>query len=142
VKKIPRGLRSRVVGRARNRCEYCHFPARGQPAIFPIDHVRPRSRGGKTSFDNLALACPRCSGDKSDRMSAKDPNSGVSARLFNPRTQLWADHFEWSGEEPALLIGRTAVGRATISCLQFNHPEMVAARALLMLLGLLHEAPE
>jgi 5-methylcytosine-specific restriction endonuclease McrA len=52
-------VRDAVVARAGARCEYCHLPTRGQVATFPIDHVLPRSRGGETILDNLALASGR-----------------------------------------------------------------------------------
>ncbi len=53
-------MRDAVVARAGGCCEYCHLPTRGQVATFPIDHVLPRSSGGETILDNLALACPHC----------------------------------------------------------------------------------
>jgi 5-methylcytosine-specific restriction endonuclease McrA len=51
-------MRDAVVARADGRCEYCHLLTRGQVATFPIDQVLPRSSGGETILDNLALACP------------------------------------------------------------------------------------
>jgi hypothetical protein len=141
VSTIPRKLRRLVVGRAGNRCEYCRFPAVVQPAIFDVDHIRPRSRGGRTVAGNLALACPRCNGAKLDRVRAIDPVSERTVALFNPRVQCWNDHFQWSPENPVVLEGKTPIGRATVVCLQMNHPEMLTARSFLAALGLLDEPP-
>jgi 5-methylcytosine-specific restriction endonuclease McrA len=50
-------LRAEVVRRAGNRCEYCGLSQLGQEAVFHVDHVVPRSAGGPSTADNLALAC-------------------------------------------------------------------------------------
>lgn len=57
---------------------------------------------------------------------AHDPQTGEAAPLFNPRTDIWADHFEWTdGRE---VVGRTPTGRATVAALNFNHPRRVLIR--------------
>jgi 5-methylcytosine-specific restriction endonuclease McrA len=58
---IPAGMRSQVVLRAGNRCEYCGLSQVGQEAAFHVDHVVPRVAGGPTESENLALACVSCS---------------------------------------------------------------------------------
>jgi hypothetical protein len=57
------------------------------------------------------------------------------APLFNPRTQVWSDHFEWSMQSPVVLSGKTPTGRATIVALQMNHPDVLVVRTLLRRLG-------
>ena len=42
-------------------CLYC-----GKKHDLTLDHVKPRSRGGKSSWDNLATACKRCNAYKGD----------------------------------------------------------------------------
>lgn len=54
---IPATLHDQVVQRASGRCEYCGLSQIGQEAAFHIDHVVPRTAGGPTTADNLALAC-------------------------------------------------------------------------------------
>jgi hypothetical protein len=49
--------------------------------------------------------------------------------LFNPRMQNWDDHFELSG---AQIIGRTAIGRATVSLLRLNDDERLSYRQSLI----------
>jgi hypothetical protein len=53
---------------------------------------------------------------------------------------VWADHFEWSANGAAELVGRTPTGRATVAALRINDPDMVALRVLLAELGLFPEA--
>jgi hypothetical protein len=132
-------VRNAVVSRAGDRCEYCHLPTRGQVAAFPIDHVQPRSSGGQTSLDNLSLACPHCNAHKWAHTTGIDPLSGASVPLFNPRRQLWPDHFQWSAQEVGVLEGKTPSGRATIAQLHINDRDMVAIRQLLATLGLFTE---
>lgn len=132
-------VRAAVVARAVGRCEYCHLPTRGQVATFPIDHVLPRSSGGETVLDNLALACPHCNAHKWAHTAGIDPLSGASAPLFDPRRQFWPEHFQWSRTELGVLEGETSCGRATIAQLQINDLDMTAIRQLLAILGLFTE---
>jgi hypothetical protein len=126
--------RAAVSRRANDRCEYCHLPTRGQVATFPIDHVNPRSEGGSHDIENLALACPHCNSRKWIAIDAVDAETGETVPLFNPRRDVWNEHFEW--ETLALkLTGRTPVGRATIDCLRINDPDMIALREILAELG-------
>jgi hypothetical protein len=45
--------------------------------------------------------------------------------LFNPRRHKWGRHFRWDGPR---LVGRTAIGRATIATLRINLALRVAHR--------------
>jgi hypothetical protein len=129
-----------VAERAGQRCEYCHLPTRGQVATFPIDHVIPPAAGGTGHLDNLALACPHCNAHKWAFAEGTDPTTGRPARLFNPRADVWSEHFRWSTADWAVLEGLTAVGRATISRLHMNDSDLVAVRRLLAALGVAPDA--
>jgi hypothetical protein len=118
--------RAAVVLRAGNRCEYCQLSQAGQEAAFHVDHVVPRAAGGRTTPDNLALACVSCSLHKAAKQIAVDPESGEQAPLFNPRTQAWGDHFRWEGEQ---VVPLTSTGRVTIAALAMNRPLIRAIRA-------------
>src|SRR3954452_9856993 len=111
---IPRALHDEVLLRAANRCEYCQLSQLGQEATFHIDHVVPRVAGGPHTADNLALACVSCSLRKWANQTATDPDTGEEVPLFNPRTQVWAEHFRWDGER---VIPLTPAGRATVAAL-------------------------
>ncbi|HTU22315.1 MAG TPA: HNH endonuclease signature motif containing protein [Gemmataceae bacterium] len=132
-------MRAAVIARAGGCCEYCHLSTRGQVATFPIDRVVPRSSGGLTILENLALACPHCNSHKWAHVSATDSVSGTSVPLFNPRTQVWSEHFQWSRQDRGVLDGKTPCGRATIALLQINDPDMLTIRQLLARVGLFPE---
>jgi 5-methylcytosine-specific restriction endonuclease McrA len=50
-----------VLRRDQNRCAYCSKPAN------TIDHVQPKSRGGKDTWENLVACCLRCNNKKGDK---------------------------------------------------------------------------
>ncbi len=129
-------LRRQITARAGNCCEFCHLPTAGQVGRFPIDHVIPRSLAGPTAMINLALACPHCNGHKWAHVTALDPVTADTVPLFNPRTQVWSDHFQWSAPSPLILEGKTATGRATVGALQMNQEEIQLVRSLLLRLGI------
>ena len=99
-----------------------------------IEHIHPESRGGLTTEQNVWLACRRCNEYKGTQTYARDPLTGKRARLFNPRTQLWQEHFAWdtTGTE---ILGLTPSGRATIVALRLNNPEIIVARRLWVAAG-------
>jgi 5-methylcytosine-specific restriction endonuclease McrA len=48
-----------------HRCQYCQLSI--GPAELTLDHVLPRSRGGKRTWENLVAACARCNRRKGNR---------------------------------------------------------------------------
>lgn len=118
-------VEQQVQSRAGDRCEYCRMHQSLQGASFHVEHISPKSRGGDSTLNNLAWACPSCNLRKSDRVELSDPDSGELVFLFNPRLNDWDTHFRWNGYE---LVGQSAVGRATISALDLNHPRRLRIR--------------
>lgn len=114
----------RVYERANLLCEYCQTSQRITGQAMHVDHIDP---DGEDSLDNLCLSCSNCNMSKARATSAPDPDTGDTVSLFNPRTQVWAEHFEWI-ENGTMLRGLTAVKRATIVRLQMNIARMVNAR--------------
>lgn len=51
--------RHNVFKRDNNSCVYC-----GTNRDLTLDHVMPKSRGGKTQWENLVAACKRCNSKK------------------------------------------------------------------------------
>ena len=49
--------------------------------------------------------------------------------IFHPQAQAWSDHFEWSSDG-SLVLGKTMVGRVSITALRMNRPELVISRKL------------
>lgn len=130
-------LRNAVARRAGNRCEYCRMPDQLQIGGFEAYHILPRSRQGTTTLENLAWACPHCNCHKSDHTESTDQATDAVVALFHPRGQRWDEHFRWSSEQSFVIEGITPCGRATVACLQFNHPEMVRIRRAFQELGVL-----
>ena len=118
-------LRAEIVSRARDRCEYCGLSQLGQEAAFHIDHVVPRTASGATTAANLALACVSCSLRKGAKETTLDAETGIDTPLFNPRTQIWSEHFRWEGEK---IVPLTPTGRVTVAALAMNRPLVVAIR--------------
>jgi 5-methylcytosine-specific restriction endonuclease McrA len=112
---IPANLARYVAARAEGKCEYCRLPQRMQEATFHLDHVQPRADGGESTEDNLSIACVSSSLKKSTRTHALDPKTNKYVPLFHPRRDSWPDHFRWT--RTWRLVGRTAIGRATIDAL-------------------------
>lgn len=128
--RIGKLTRLAVEMRAKERCEYCLSPADLCPESFSVEHIVPRSRGGSDDLSNLALSCQGCNNHKYNRIEAVDPASNVSVPLFNPRFDIWTEHFGWN-EDDTLVIGRTPVGRATVNLLHLNRRGVVNLRHLM-----------
>jgi 5-methylcytosine-specific restriction endonuclease McrA len=80
-------------------CQYCGArPAREE---LTIDHVLPRSRGGRSNWENVVLACQGCNARKGDRLYhevgmklAKVPRrphwfSMLQTTLRGPERPIW-----------------------------------------------------
>ena len=73
------------------------------------------------------LACRLCNNFKSDQTLAGDPETGDKVRVYDPRRQVWSEHFEWNSDGTQIL-GRTACGRATAIALRLNNLIAVTVR--------------
>ena len=67
--------RKNILLRDRNTCQFCGrvFPA----SDLTLDHVVPRSRGGRSSWENLVACCYQCNNRKGDRTPEE---AGISNR--------------------------------------------------------------
>lgn len=101
---------------------------------FTVDHVIPRAQGGAETFENLALACFHCNRRKADRQTSVDPASGETVLLFNPRHDVWGEHFIWSADKLSI-IGTTPVGRATVAALVLNRARVINIRTADRIIG-------
>jgi HNH endonuclease len=118
-----------VWQRAGHRCEYCHVPQQFDEVPFEVDHIIARKHRGETVSSNLALSCFHDNSHKGSNIAGIDPRSREVIPLFNPRRQAWERHFRWRG---AYLMGRTAIGRATVAVLNINDSFRVELRRRLM----------
>ncbi|MBI3736097.1 HNH endonuclease, partial [Candidatus Sumerlaeota bacterium] len=61
--------RRNIYMRDHYQCQYCGcHPDRDD---MTIDHIIPRSRGGKSTWENVTLACTNCNTRKGDRLPAE-----------------------------------------------------------------------
>jgi HNH endonuclease len=119
-----------VARRSEWCCEYCKSQERFAPQPFTLDHIDPESKGGKNDVENLAYSCQGCNGAKADKRGMVDPIIKVFTAFFNPRTQIWEDHFAWS-EDFSQIIGLTATGRVTVIGLKLNRKILIGFRIFL-----------
>ena len=122
---VPATLKLQVEERAAGKCEYCRLSQVGQEARFHVDHIVPTKLAGRTTADNLCLACVSCSLRKGAKTHAEDPVTGALARLFHPRQDEWSQHFRW---QDCVLHGLTPSGRGTIKALSLNRPLIIEIR--------------
>jgi len=127
---LPVVTRQFVMERAANRCEYCRLPQAAMAQFaFHVEHIVAKQHLQDDSLENLALACPDCNRHKGPNLTTIDPASRQLVRLFHPRLDIWAEHFEFRG---ALLDGISEVGVATIRLLEMNSAARLKLRAALM----------
>jgi 5-methylcytosine-specific restriction endonuclease McrA len=76
----PSWSRAGVLARDQRRCAYCLGRA------TTVDHVLPRSRGGRNTWLNTVAACEECNGRKGNRTPAE---AGMRMRV-EPSVPTWA----------------------------------------------------
>jgi hypothetical protein len=97
-----------------------------------IEHITSEKHGGSTTLENLAAACMPCNLYKGTDIATLNPMTKELVRLFNPRLDLWSEHFRL---DQTRLQGITTVGQATVSLLGFNITERLKERETLIWLG-------
>jgi len=123
-------IRTLVESRADGRCEYYRRWQEPLGAIyFEVEHIVPQAQGGLTVGENLAFACRHCNSYKAAATEAVDPESGEIVRLFHPRLDDWTVHFVRS-PDLLLILGRTPIGRATVTRLHMNEASEQRAREI------------
>ena len=120
-------LENKIRRQAQNRCGYCLTPQTIVSMPLEIEHLHPIAGGGTDDEENLWLACRNCNGFKHAKTHAIDPITNQENPLFNPRTQNWYEHFEFS-EDKTEIVGKTPCGRATVIALRLNYEQAVIAR--------------
>ncbi|GAA4359873.1 HNH endonuclease signature motif containing protein [Hymenobacter saemangeumensis] len=125
---INAALRRQVASRATNRCEYCHLAEEDTFLGCQVDHIISEKHGGPTTAENLAYACTFCNQRKGSDIASL-ATGGTLVRLFNPRTDEWAEHFAVVG---LIIQAKTPIAEATIRLLAFNTPERILEREALV----------
>lgn len=75
--------RQNIFARDRYRCQYC---GRGfRPELLTYDHIIPRSRGGRTEWENIVTCCIACNRKK----GGKTPHEAGLKLIKKPSRPLW-----------------------------------------------------
>ncbi len=127
MSNLPADLYARLLAVDNCHCAYCYTTEANTGQPMTVDHISPQCLGGETMFDNLCFACRRCNEFKSGATTAQDPLTGEVVALFNPRRQVWAEHFQWDASG-AWIVGLIATGRVTIVALNMNNSVIVDTR--------------
>ena len=109
--RIPAFTRFNVFLRDKFTCQYCKKAFSATELTF--DHVVPRSKGGKTNWENVVAACTKCNFYKANKMPDKmgikpfkppqRPNAfqlQENGRKFPPNHlhHTWTDYLYWDVE--------------------------------------------
>jgi 5-methylcytosine-specific restriction endonuclease McrA len=97
-----RWSRQGVLQRDNYCCIYCGIEVGDQQRgkvlskkDFTVDHIIPRSRGGKNTWGNTACACPLCN----NRKGGRTPHEAGMTLLWEPKLPR-VDYMVASGEIP------------------------------------------
>jgi hypothetical protein len=110
-------------------------PQRALPYRLEIEHLLPTSLDGGDERENLWLSCHKCNKLRSNHIRGIDPLTEQHVPLFNPRQNDWNEHFTWQGGG-LYIVGRTAIGRATVAVLCLNDSYHQSARSVWTLAGI------
>ncbi|MBI9016068.1 MAG: HNH endonuclease [Phycisphaerae bacterium] len=82
--RLPKGgaklNRRNIFARDNNHCQYCG--RKFKTSELTLDHVVPRSLGGRASWENLVCACVKCN----NRKGGRTPHQ-ANMKLINPPSQ-------------------------------------------------------
>jgi 5-methylcytosine-specific restriction endonuclease McrA len=88
--------RKRIFKRDNNECVYC-----GSKRNLTIDHIMPRSRGGKNTWSNLVTCCSNCNLKKGNR-TPEEASMRMNYKAYEPTIfssiisvdveELWGDY--------------------------------------------------
>ena len=122
-------LRRLVIERASERCEYCLIHQDDSIYSHEVDHIIAIKHGGQTRDRNLALSCLSCNRYKGSDLASIDPANDEIVPLFNPRRQIWDEHFVLNN---ARIESITQSGQVTARLLKFNAPNRILERQVLI----------
>ncbi len=118
-------IREMIRQRAGQRCEYCHLPDGSSHLPFHVEHIVAVVHEPNSHESNLAWACPQCNWHKGPNLATLDPATGEQVALFNPRQNVWDEHFVM---ENFTVVGLTAIGRGTVQLFKMNLPSRIEVR--------------
>lgn len=94
--------RANIFRRDGNQCVYC-----GTGQHLTIDHVKPRSQGGRDTWENLVTACQSCNTQKGSR-TPEQAGMQFMRRPFRPSYIMYLSNFSGRVHDtwrPYLMMG-------------------------------------
>lgn len=88
-----RCTRRNILLRDRYTCQYCSV--RMPQHSITIDHIKPRCRGGTTTWENVVAACHPCNRRKADML----PDEAGMRLMKIPKRPSWIDLLEEAHRE-------------------------------------------
>jgi len=85
-RRKPKKMRFSRIGiyaRDKFKCQYCG--KKGKFKDFTFDHVIPKSRGGRTNWQNIVTCCHKCNRRKGD----KTPKEANMVLINKPEQPTW-----------------------------------------------------
>mgnify|MGYP000196719752 FL=1 len=79
--------RQNVFKRDGHKCQYC-----GKAKDLTIDHVLPKSKGGKSTWNNLVTACKKCNSLKGDK-TPEEAGMPLAKAPFKPSYIMFVRNF-------------------------------------------------
>ena len=79
--------RQNVFKRDGQQCLYC-----GSKKDLTLDHVVPKSRGGKSTWNNLATACKKCNSLKGNK-TPEEVGMALTMKPFKPSYLMFVRNF-------------------------------------------------
>jgi 5-methylcytosine-specific restriction endonuclease McrA len=59
--------RKNIFERDHHQCQYCGVSGRDKGVTLNLEHVLPKCRGGKTTWENIVASCTKCNTKKGNR---------------------------------------------------------------------------
>ena len=87
--------RHNIYLRDRNTCQYCNAPF--SKSELNLDHVIPRSQGGRTTWENVVCSCINCNRKK----GGATPEQANMRLVRNPRRPEWSPLYGFQGRSLA-----------------------------------------
>ena len=130
VTYLPQPLRREVVERAEERCEYCRTHQNNTAFGCEVDHILSEKHMGRTESQNLALSYFFATAIRAATSAPSvQRKTRKSSAFFNPRIDVWAEHFALDAEQR--MIPLTDIGRVTARILGFNAENSLLERQAL-----------
>jgi len=82
--------RKGILKRDKLMCQYCGKKCSNKTAT--LDHIIPKSRGGKNNWTNIVTACFKCNGMKGDR-TPREASMKLLSKPKRPNIRKFLDKF-------------------------------------------------